>query len=257
VICGIDDPAVRALIPRVKRRVMTYGVAGDADVRAVEVKGQSRGCSFVVVREGRRLGEVSLGLPGLHNAVNALAALSVAFELDVDFDLAAKALDGFTGVSRRFEVKGEAGGVTVVDDYGHHPTEIKATLQAARELIEADDRAGEGRLIVAFQPHRYSRTRDLWEDFRNSFFDADVLLMTEIYEASEKPLPGITGAALCGEVEALREERGLSTRYVARVGDVAGALMGVVKPGDLVLTLGAGAIYRAGEELLERLEALQ
>ena len=252
VIAGIDDPAVRSLIPRVKRRVATFGFADDADIRAVEVKCPGAGCEFVAVREGRRLGEVRLGVPGRHNALNALAALAVAFELDIAFEDAAAGLEGFGGVARRFEVKGERGGIMVVDDYGHHPTEVRATLSAARDFIGS--RPEGARLIVAFQPHRYSRTQDLWDDFLKSFAEADALLLTEIYAASEEPLPGISGAALAEDLTKLRADRGLKTRFVPEVDDVAAALLEEARPGDLVVTLGAGNIPRAGERLLELLE---
>jgi len=254
VFCGIDDQVVRSLIPRVKRRVVTYGVAGDADIRAVEVAARGMGCRFVVVREGAKLGEVTLGLPGEHNAMNALAALAVAFELGVGFDEAARALDGFTGVGRRFEVKGEAGGVLVIDDYGHHPTEIRATLKAGREMIGELERPDGARLAVIFQPHRYTRTQDLWDEFLGSFELADLLAITEIYPASETPIPGVSGKALCEQVAKARSERGLPTLFIPEVDDVAEALIGEVREGDVALTLGAGPVYRAGERLLELLE---
>jgi UDP-N-acetylmuramate--alanine ligase len=252
VVCGIDDPALRALIPRINRRVVTYGLADDADIRAVEVHCRGLACRFTAVREGARLGVVELGLPGTHNALNALAALAVAFELDVSFEAAAEGLHGFGGVGRRFEVKGEVGGVLVVDDYGHHPTEIKATLAAGRNVVSG--RGPGARLIAAFQPHRYTRTQDLWEEFRRTFFDADVLLMTAIYEACESPIPGISGATLYAQVDKARAERGLPTRYVAEVGQLAAALAAEARPGDVVVTLGAGSITRVGPQLLTLLE---
>jgi UDP-N-acetylmuramate--alanine ligase len=175
-IACIDDPALRALVPRVKRRVVTYGRSDDADIRAVEVVCHGLSCRFVAVRKGERLGEVKLFLPGAHNALNALAALAVAFEVDVSFKDAAQALGGFTGVSRRFEVKGEERGVMVVDDYGHHPTEIKATLEGAGAVVA--ERQPGARLIAVFQPHRYSRTQDLWDLFPAAFHSADLLFLT-------------------------------------------------------------------------------
>lgn len=250
VVVGIDDPVARSLIPRVKRRVVTYGVADDADIRAMDVRCVGAGCEFGVVREGKSHGVVRLGMPGIHNAVNALAALAVAFELDVDFKTAAKALDGFSGVARRFEIKGERAGVLVVDDYAHHPTEIKATLKAAREFLNSSGRPPGAKLIAAFQPHRYSRTQDLYKEFLSSFFDADFLVMTEIYAASEKPIPGINGKTFCEDVSGKRKDRGLTTGFVPEVGMIAKVLDERAKPGDVVITLGAGSIGRAGEEFL-------
>ena len=252
VVAGIDDPAVRSLIPRVKRRVVTFGFADDADIRAVEVKCPGAGCEFVAVREGRRLGEVRLGVPGRHNALNALAALGVAFELDIDFETSASGLEGFGGVGRRFEVKGERRGIMVVDDYGHHPTEVRATMQAARDFM--GPRPEGARLIVAFQPHRYTRTQDLWDEFLKSFAEPDVLLLTEIYAASEDPIPGVSGAALAGDLTKVRADRGQKTRFVPEVEGMAAALLEEARSGDLVVTLGAGNIVRAGERLLELLE---
>jgi UDP-N-acetylmuramate--alanine ligase len=251
VVACIDDPAVRALAPRIKRRKVTYGLSDDADIRAVEITCPGLGCEFVVIKQGERLGEVSLGCPGVFNALNALAALAVAFELDVDFKTAAAALKDFGGVGRRFEIKGENNGIMVVDDYAHHPTEIRAVLQAAREVMKSSDRGEGARLIAAFQPHRYTRTRDLWEEFANSFFEPDLLLTTEIYAASEAPLPGVSGEALYREVAKRRRERGLETRYVPEWSELAGEVIDDLGPGDLFLTLGAGSIYRSGEALLE------
>lgn len=254
VVAGIDDPTVRALAPRVKRRVVTYGVSDDADIRAVDVTCPGLGCEFVVVKEGARLGEVRLDLPGAHNATNALAALAVAFELGVDFPTAAEALHGFTGIGRRFEVKGEAKGVIVIDDYAHHPTEIKATLRAAREFLESSRRGEGARVVAAFQPHRYSRTKDLAEEFARAFFDADFLIMTEIYSAGEDPVPGVSGHKLFQDTTALRTERGLTTEFADGPEEAVEMLASMVRPGDVVITMGAGSIWRAGEELVRALE---
>jgi len=196
---------------------------------------------------------VKLGIPGIHNAANALAALAVSFELDIAFETAAQALLGFSGVGRRFEIKGEAGGVLIVDDYGHHPTEIKATLAAAREFLLTSGRPAGSRLLVAFQPHRYSRTQDLWDEFVNAFSEPDLLVLADIYPASEKPIPGITGTGLYEDVARARAERRLPTRFAADVNQVPALLFEEARPGDVVLTLGAGNILKAGEELLAKL----
>ena len=184
-------------------------------------------------------------MPGLHTVYNALAACAVADELEVPFETARRALDGFRGVDRRFDVKGEAGGVLVVDDYGHHPTEVRATLAAARGGFDR-------RLVVAFQPHRFTRTRALFDEFLSAFNQADVLVMTEIYAASETPIEGVTGQALA---RAVRDHGFREVHFVPSRDDVAAKLAELARPGDLVLTLGAGSITRCADELLGLLRA--
>jgi len=250
VVACIDDPAVRALIPRVKRRVVSYGLSDDADMRALDVHCPGLGCSFVAVRQGRKLGEVLLDMPGEHNALNALAAISVAFELGVDFSVASKGLHGFTGIGRRFEVKGEVRGATVIDDYAHHPTEIRATLKAARDYMDNAKKGRAGKIVAAFQPHRYSRTKDLWDEFVNAFGQADLLVVTDIYPAGEAPIEGISGKSLCEAISEKRAEKGLPTQYAADLEDVVRIFESEVSIGDLVMTLGAGNIVKAGEDLI-------
>ena len=191
------------------------------------------------------VGRVRLHVPVLHNVYNALAAVAVGFELDVPFDTAAQALGDFAGVGRRFQVQGEEAGVLVVDDYGHHPTEIKATLAAAKI-----GSGGKRRMVVLFQPHRYSRTKDQWDEFARSFNNADVLLVTDIYAASEDPMEGVTAEAL---VEAIKSHGHKDARYAGPLDQVAKTLHGEVRSGDMVITLGAGNIYRVGEQLLNLL----
>ncbi len=257
----LDHPVVRELLPRVSRRVVTYGESEGAQVRGVEIAPERRGCALTVVAAGQTLGRIRLGMPGRHNAVNALAAVTIAQELGLPFAIVAQALEGFSGVHRRFEIKGTFAGVTVVDDYGHHPAEIRATLAAAADWLaqNPDHRGGfetppsRGRIIAIFQPHRYSRTRDLREEFIQAFFGADLLVLTEIYAASEEAIPGISGQSLYEMIAAERQRRGLPTRFAARREEIAGALEAELKPGDLVLTLGAGNIWEVGEELISRL----
>ena len=254
VVAGADDPVVRSLIPGVKRRTLTYGSDDDCDMRAVEIRCRGLECEFTAVFEGRRLGHVTLGMPGVHNAINALAALAAAHELEIPFETAAQALNGFSGIGRRFEVKGEERGVMVIDDYGHHPTELRATLQAAREFVDTANRGGDSRLIAAFQPHRYSRTRDLWDEFLQAFSTPDLLFITEIYPAGEDPIPGFSAERLSRELAEERASRGQETRYVRDLSELAAALAREAKPGDVVLTLGAGSITRAGPDLLSLLK---
>ncbi len=243
-VLGIDDPGVQRLLPRITRRRTTFGFSAQADWRALQVAAAGGGMRFEVSRGGEPMGRVELAIPGLHNVANALAALAVAGETGVSFDSAAEALGNFAGVERRFEHKGEARGVRVVDDYGHHPTEVRATLAAARGMHA-------GRLVVIFQPHRYSRTRDHFEDFAAAFHEADLLVLTEIYAASEPKIPGIEAASLA---EAIRARGHRDVRFVADLEQVPSALVNELEAGDLVLTLGAGSISRIGPKILASLE---
>ena len=244
ILC-IDNVNVRALLPQIRKRFVTYGTSPEADWQARELGVEGLETTFEVWRDGRQVGPVRLHMPGRHNALNALAALAAAAELEIPFRSASRALEQFGGIHRRFEVKGEESGVLVVDDYGHHPEEIRATLHAAREGFTR-------RLVVAFQPHRYTRTRDLFGDFLEAFDDADVVLLTDIYAAGEARLGSVSSEAL---FHALRRRGHLDVRYVASRDRVAQALLDVAAPGDLVLTLGAGDIYRSADELLELLRA--
>ena len=244
VLC-IDNVNVRAMLPHVNKRFVTYGTSPDADWQARELRVEELETVFEMWRGDERLGVVRLRMPGRHHALNALAAIAVADDLGIPWRLAAHALEEFGGIHRRFEVRGEERGILVVDDYGHHPEEIRATLRAAREGFAR-------RLLVVFQPHRYSRTRDLFDDFLGAFDDADLLLLTEIYPAGETPVTGVTGEAL---YQALRRRGHLDIRWVAGRERLADTLVELVRPGDLVLVLGAGDISRTADELLAMLRA--
>ena len=242
VLC-LDDPGVQRLLARAPRRRITYGLLAQADWVASEVRTDGAGMEFAVRHRGTRIGRVVLPLPGRHNVANALAALAVAGEVEVPFPVAAEALASFRGVERRFETKGVVAGIHVVDDYGHHPTEVRATLAAARGVHA-------GRLVVVFQPHRYTRTRDLFEAFATAFHDADLLVLTEIYAAGEPKLPGIEAAALA---DAIRARGHRDVRFVADLERVPAALLPELRSGDLVLTLGAGSVSRLGPRILQAL----
>jgi UDP-N-acetylmuramate--alanine ligase len=250
VLC-LDDPNVQAIIPRVERRRMTYGLSAQADVSAHGIRyDQNFGSAFTVWRSGESVGEINLRVPGLHNVYNALAAIAVGFELEVPFSQIAEALASFTGAGRRFQFRGEAAGVLVVDDYGHHPTEIKATLAAAKIG------SGGRHIVVLFQPHRYSRTNDLMEEFARSFNNADTLFVTDIYAASEEPIEGVTAETLTNAIKRFGHK---DVRYVGPLENAAEMLRDQVQAGDLVITLGAGTVNRVSEQLLtllrERSEA--
>jgi UDP-N-acetylmuramate--alanine ligase len=245
VLC-LDDPHVQAVIPHVLRRRITYGLSAQADVSAHAIRfDQGFGSNFTVWQGHEAAGEVSLRVPGLHNVYNALAAIAVAFELKVPFERIAEALASFTNADRRFQFKGEEAGVLIVDDYGHHPTEIKATLAAAK--MGASGR----RIVVLFQPHRYSRTKDQMEEFARSFNNADMLFVTDIYAASEDPIPGITSEALTDAIKLFGHK---NVNYVGALDGAAELLQKHVHEGDMVITLGAGTVYRAGDQLLELLK---
>ena len=244
VLC-LDDANVQSILPRLERRFVTYGFSGQADFQAVGVTLKGFTARYEARFRGGRLGTVTLSVPGRHSVLNSLAAVAVGREFGLEFAAIARHLEAFHGADRRFQLRGEAGGIMVVDDYGHHPTEILATLAAAREAIGR-------RLVVAFQPHRYTRTRDLAEEFSVCFNQADVLVVTEIYPAGETPIPGVTGASL---TEAIRAHGHRDVSFVASLDELPAELERRLHPGDLVLTLGAGSIWRAGDALLARLGA--
>jgi UDP-N-acetylmuramate--alanine ligase len=239
VVC-LDDPNVRAILPRIDRKVITYGQTAEADVSAADVEIDSAGSRYTVVVGGEALGTIRIGLPGRHAVLNSLAAVAVGLELDVPFRTIARGLAHFRGVDRRFDRLGEALGAVIIDDYGHHPTEIQATLAAVRE--------GYGRRTVAvFQPHRYTRTAALLEEFGRSFFLADVVVVTDVYPAGEDPIAGVDAAAV---VASLRRNGHPAVELVPRLDDVPKALRRLVEDGDVVLTLGAGNVRSVGLDLV-------
>jgi UDP-N-acetylmuramate--alanine ligase len=241
VIACADDPGARRVGARTDRRVLTYGLAEGAWLRAVDLRPEPTGTSFTVTRGGVALGEVRLPLPGEHNVRNALAALAVGLEADLELPLLGPALESFAGVARRFDRRGERDGVTVVDDYGHHPTELRATLAAARQVFPGR------RLVALFQPHLYSRTRDFAADFAQALLAADVAIVLPIYPARESPLPGVTAELVLAEARRQGHPNALPCPDLA----AAPALLDrLLHPGDVLLTLGAGDVYRAGEEWL-------
>jgi UDP-N-acetylmuramate--alanine ligase len=244
VVCA-DDPGARGLIPRIKRRVVTYGESAEASLSAREVRLEASGTTFEVWEAGtQRLGTVRLRLPGRHNVQNALAAVAVGRELLVPFESIARALEAFTGVVRRFERKGERDGVLVVDDYAHHPTEIDATLAAARQVYP--DR----RIVALFQPHLYSRTRDFAAQFGQALSAADASVVMDVYPSREKAIPGVTGQLVADAVSFAGAGRGVT--YVPEKKDVVEILERCLNPGDLLVTMGAGDVVKFGEEYLRR-----
>jgi UDP-N-acetylmuramate--alanine ligase len=248
VVACADDPHLAAVLPRLRRRVVTYGLdSGETDIAGRDVVLGGFGGRCTVYRRQTAgmlpLGVLELGVPGRHNLQNALAAVAVADRLGVEFSRTAAALAGFKGADRRFERHGEAGGVLVVDDYAHHPTEIAAVLSAARASLNR-------RLIVAFQPHRYTRTEQLMDEFGPSLMDADEIVLTGIYAAGEDPIPGVTIDALAA---AVRRGACRPVHVVKDVDEAMAAVLAIARPGDAVLTLGAGSIGTLAKRLFEAL----
>ena len=260
VVACNDDPLLRRLLPEVQRRTVTYGTKRGSDFwikiptlrqaqgrlsRAKGAREMGQPLSQFAVRyRDQDLGEFTLHVPGMHNVLNATAAIAVGVGLDVGLEAIRTALDQFRGVDRRFQLRGRVAGVSVIDDYGHHPTEIKATLAAARSC-------GFRKIHVVFQPHRYTRTRDLLEEFATAFGDADSLFVLDIYAASEKPIEGISGEALA---RTIRESGGRSAQYVSSFADAVSSAAAVAQEGDMILTLGAGSVSQLGPMILEKLK---
>ena len=239
-VLGIDSVNVRGLMPSVRKPVVTYGVAADADLRADKITIDGLSTRFEVVRKGAALGTVTIPSPGRHLALNSLAAIAVALELGIPFEAASRALATFSGISRRFEIKGEAAGRLVLDDYGHHPAEIRATLAAARAAFSR-------RIVTVFQPHRFTRLRDLFDEFLGAFDDTDVLYLLEVYSAGEDAIAEATSRRL---YEALRARGHLNVRYLGDEIDPAAKIADESGSGDVIVTLGAGDVYKLGERVL-------
>ncbi len=242
VLC-LDHPNIQSLLPKLKKRFATYGLTTQADFQAREVAFEGLSTSFDVFHHRQEIGRLSLRMPGVHNVYNALATLATAFELNIPFRVVQETLRDFSGIQRRFQIKGEKKGVLIVDDYGHHPVEIMATLKAART-------GWAKRIIAVFQPHRYTRTQTLFKDFLTAFYDADVLILTDIYPAGEDRIEGVESKAL---FEGLREYGHKDVTYFAEKGEIVDHLLRILSPGDLVITLGAGDIWQVSEELVKRL----
>ncbi len=242
IVC-LDEENIQSILPRVIRRIITYGFSQQADVRAADITPDGQNVTFNVSLRQSKLGSVLLRMPGRHNIANALAAVAVGLELDIPFASISEGIAGFTGISRRLEVRGEVGGVLFIDDYAHHPTEIAATLETVKSMWHR-------RVIAVFQPHRYSRTRALWERLGRSLYDADTVVVTSIYAAGETPIPGVS-AELVANAALTSGHRDLS--YLPEREQVIDHLSTVVKPGDLVVTLGAGDVWKIGEDVMRRL----
>jgi UDP-N-acetylmuramate--alanine ligase len=241
----LDNPGVQAILPALTKRFTTFGIASQATYRARNIRPDGLVTRFVAWRRADELGEVVLPMPGSHNVLNALGVLAIADFLGIPFETYAKALSQFEGVARRFTVRGEIGGITVVDDFGHHPAEVRATLSGAKASF------GGRRIVAAFQPHRFTRTRDQWDEFPRAFHDADKVVICDIFAAGEKPIDGISSEGL---VRLAREAGHEDITYLPRREDLATWIDDHAKTGDLVITLGAGNIQLVCNDVIELLE---
>ena len=244
VLC-LDDANVQSLIPNLKKRYLTYGFSRQADVQAADLSSEGHRSSYDLFYHGDRLGRIRLNLPGRHNVLNSLAAAGVALELEIPFEAVVRGMDQIGIIHRRFEIKGDVGGITVIDDYGHHPTEIRSTLAALKACYPGR------RTVVVFQPHRYTRTKALFEQFTAAFNQADRLYLTEIYPAGEKPIEGVSGQGL---FESIRAHGYREADFEPDISLLAARVVSGLKKDDVVLTLGAGSISRVSEEILRLLK---
>ncbi len=243
VVLCLDEPALQDIMPKIKKKITTYGLNGQADLQAVDIVHRQNTSTFLVLQANKELGEVKIQIPGKHNVQNALGAIAVGLELKVPFEKIKTGVEKFSGVFRRWEVKAEVDGITIVDDYAHHPTEIKATLAGAKS-------GWRRRVVCVFQPHLYSRTRDFYEDFGRAFFNADVLILTDVYPAREEPIQGVSGELIANAAKSLGHK---NVHYVPDKKDIPDFLTKVKKPGDIIITMGAGDIWRFGEEFIKKL----
>jgi len=241
VICCIDDNGVQSILPKIERRIITYGVSRQADVRAENIRSEGMKTTFRIIAFGEKLGDVTLPVPGMYNVRNALAAITIGLEMGVPIETTIEALGEYNPVSRRFEIKGVKAGVTVIDDYAHHPTEIKAALDGARSAFD-------NRIVAVFQPHLYSRTRDFYEEFGRAFMNSDLLFVTDVFPAREKPIEGVTGKLVA---DAAISAGHRNVVYIENKEDLTDAIKAVVSDGDMVITCGAGDIHKVGTKLLE------
>ena len=240
ILC-LDDPHIPALIPKLQKRYRTYGLTAQADLQAREVKQNGLSTQYRLYSGGKEWGEIRFKIPGLHNVYNSLAAIAVGFELEIPFQKIQEAFDCLEGVQRRFQIRGEFRGITVLDDYGHHPTEIRATLNALRGCWP------ERRIVVVFQPHRYSRTKALFDEFTTSFYQADCLFLLPIYPAGEDPIDGVDSEHL---LEGIKEKGHREVGLFSTRAEVIPSLLGMLKSGDVLVTLGAGDVWKIGQEIV-------
>jgi UDP-N-acetylmuramate--alanine ligase len=242
----LDDPGVQSILPFINKRIVTYGFSRQADVQARDIEMQGFKSSYDLSYKEYKLGRINLNVTGKYNIQNSLLAASIGLELDIPFTAIQLGLQEFNGVYRRFDMKGEAAGITVYDDYAHHPTEIKATLEGFKDSVKR-------RIVVLFQPHLYSRTRDFYEEFGKSFFSCDCLILAPIYPAREQPIPDITSKLIA---DAAIQSGHHQVHLVESNSEIVSRTLPLLKEGDILITMGAGNIWKYGEEILGKLKEL-
>jgi UDP-N-acetylmuramate--alanine ligase len=243
LIACIDSPEVQNILPLVKRPIITYGLSAQAEISAKNINFNQEQTNFSLYRNNKKLSEISLNVPGKHNVLNSLAAIAIGFEMGLSIEHIIKGLKSYGGVRRRFEIKGIANNIMVVDDYAHHPTEVTATLQAARE-------GWDRRIIAVFQPHLFSRTKDFHKEFAAAFMESDILIITDIYPAREVPIKGVDGKLVYNSVKSIGHK---NVHYVPKLEDLKQHLDNLVKTNDMVITIGAGTIWRYGQKYIDHL----
>ncbi|HOV91527.1 MAG TPA: UDP-N-acetylmuramate--L-alanine ligase [Candidatus Kapabacteria bacterium] len=246
VALGTDDPNVKEILSGINKKTITFGMSRNNDYYAKDIELQENFSKFILVQNSKIIGEISLNVPGYHNVKNALAAVAVTTEMGIDFSIIKAALQEFTGVIRRFDIKGEIDGIMIVDDYAHHPTEIRATLDAARK-------GWDRRIIAVFQPHTYSRTQEFYKEFAQAFDDADVLVITDVYAARENPIPGISGELIAQQAKIYGHK---NVHYIPDFENIIEFLLSELKQGDMLITIGAGNISKISQLIKEKLEVL-
>jgi UDP-N-acetylmuramate--alanine ligase len=247
VVLCLDEPMIQDIMPKIKKKIVTYGLNAQADVQAIDPEFSGRKASYTLIYKGKDYGRINLQVPGIHNIKNSLAGIAVGMELGIEFEKIKKAVERFRGVYRRFEIRAEVNGIIVVDDYAHHPTEIRAVLQAAKD-------GWKRRVVAVFQPHLYSRTRDFYLDFGRSFFNSDVCVLTDVYPAREEPIDGVSGKLIA---DAARDFGHKDVHYVPNKMELADYVLGLVKSGDMVIFMGAGDITKICGEFIKKLESLK
>ncbi|MGB9701239.1 MAG: UDP-N-acetylmuramate--L-alanine ligase [Candidatus Kapaibacteriota bacterium] len=243
VALGVDSPGVKEIVPNLNKKVVTFGISPNCDYFAKNIENDGTNTTYDLYENSNFIGKIKLSVPGIHNVKNSLAAITIARKMGIEFDIINAALGDFTGVYRRFDIKGERNGIKVIDDYAHHPTEIQSTLEAARK-------GWDRRIIAIFQPHTYSRTLSFYKEFASSFDNADILVITDVYPSREKPIEGVTGELIANQAKKYGHKNVI---YVPNFEDITPIVMGILKENDIVITIGAGSIYKVAEQIFQQL----
>lgn len=243
VALGVDSPGVKEIVPNLNKKVVTFGISPNCDYFAKNIENDGTNTTYDLYENSNFIGKIKLSVPGIHNVKNSLAAITIARKMGIKFDIINAALGDFTGVYRRFDIKGERNGIKVIDDYAHHPTEIQSTLEAARK-------GWDRRIIAIFQPHTYSRTLSFYKEFASSFDNADILVITDVYPSREKPIEGVTGELIANQAKKYGHKNVI---YIPNFDDITSTVMAILKENDIVITIGAGSIYKIAEQIFQQL----